>query len=339
VITIRSKRERARHHWLAAGVVVALPVSGLVLLAASESNARTTAATPAAVTRPDGPRPAPGARSAPSARPEAPAAPPRTAPASSVAPASVTEERELYLEALANPARLARRDVKEQLLATAADPRATVQARGVALDLLRRAPELDAAAVARIGAIAVAPVLDEDTRLRAIDALHELGDRPELESALRAALLAAAAAAGSPDGRALALESVATNAATPDEVARVAGYLADPSARVRASAARALAGTSVRDRDLVVASVEQAFSVESDVGASLALVDAALLAGRSGAEALLGRMAGGTLVARTPELAREIADYRSSLQSGETDAKRIQKDHQAREDARAAQAR
>ena len=335
--TLRSKRARARHHWLAAGVVVALPVSGLALLAASESSARTTAAGVAAVTRHDGARLAPGARSTPSARPAEPA-PARTAPASSLAPASVAEERELYLESLANPARLARSDVKERLLATAADPRATAQARGVALDLLRRAPDLDAAAVARIGAVAVAAELDEDTRLRAIDALHELGDRPELEGALRAALLAAAAV-GSPEGRALALDSVATGAATPDEVAHVAGYLADPSARVRASAARALAGAPVRDRDLVVGSVEQAFSGESDVNAALALADAALLAGRSGADALLARLERGPLVARTPELAREIADYRGSLQAGETDGQRIQKDHLAREDARAAQAR
>jgi hypothetical protein len=150
---------------------------------------------------------------------------------------------------------------------------------------------------------------------------------------VRPALLDAAEHAVNDEARALALESFPTDAASADEVARVAAWLADQSAQVRASAARALGASALRDRALVVERLESALATERNEDAASMLIESGLRAGRGGADTLLARFEQTPIVRACPALAREITDYRSSLGAGETDPRRIVAEHEAREAA------
>jgi hypothetical protein len=245
--------------------------------------------------------------------------------------------REAYLRSLGDRSQLKDASLRDALLALAADPNSTPQARAVALDLIRRAPLLDAASVAKLGAIAAASDLDADTRTRAIDVLHQLSTRDDLDAAVGTALLAAIASPPSADARAFALDALKTSASSDAELASVGGFLADGSPLVRASAARALATSPASARATVSGQLEGALASENDQNAAFAMIESLLRVGRAGADALLAQAAQDPIVQQNAGLQRQVADYRAQLASGETDPTRIQNEHARREQALAAQ--
>jgi hypothetical protein len=252
--------------------------------------------------------------------------------AASLRHASKDAARDLYLGALQDPSALRDKKVRDDLLGVAQDPGATLAARQVALDLLRRAPGIDASTIASIEAIAASSTLDDDTRTRAIDLLHQLAaTRTGLDAPLRSALLDAADHAPSNAALAFALSSIKTQDASDAEIARVSARLSDPDASVRGSAARALDSSPAVDRDQVGSQLVQALANETDPNAAASLVESTLRVGRAGADALLAAEQAAPLAARDAGLARQIADYRAALASGETDPSRIVADHRSRE--------
>jgi hypothetical protein len=330
--------------------LVLLPIGAVVLLARSDAAAREGAAPRSPAGR-GAPRSVAPAAIVPTAGPPAPQ-PVRASRASAAAPAPpvagrATEDllaalrrsdldgaRETYLRLLRNPSALRDRAFVQGLLAVAADPAATASSRQVALDLVRRAPDPDAALLASVQAIAVSSALDADTRTRAIDLLHQLASGHDaLEAPLRVALLDAAERSPTGEARALAVDAVPTANASDEDVARVTAYLADADAQVRASAARALEASSVRARGSVEAALERSLGAEGDPDVAATLIESALRVGRGDAAAILGRMAETAIVRANAGLARQITDYRSSLAAGETDPAKVQNEHAAREES------
>jgi hypothetical protein len=338
----KNTRGVSRRFYLA--TLLTLPAAGVILLARSDRGAApsvTASPAPAAHdARPRSsaklaPRAESGAREAKSA-PSALEAERAVAPndiAAALRRADVASARELAVRG-EDPEQLQGVGVRDALLAVAADPTATPAGRAVALDLIRRAPGVDEASIAKIQAIVASTALDADTRTRAIDLLHQLTvNRPDLERPIQAALVDAATHAPDDEARALALETLSTKDAPETDVARVTGWLSDPNPHVRTGAARALATSSLRDRGAVVQGLERALASESDSETASVLIEAALRAGRGSADSLLSRMERAEVVRANAALARQITDYRGSLGAGETDPLRILAEHEAREGA------
>ncbi|HZU95923.1 MAG TPA: hypothetical protein VFF73_04385 [Planctomycetota bacterium] len=327
------------------GLVVVLPLGALALLARSEAQSPSAPTPTAATSTAPAPTKTPTPTLQPGAvRPAASAAAPRPLEprkgadlVSALRTADTDAAREAYLRSLGDRAQLKDASLRDALLGLAADPSSTPQARAVALDLIRRAPLLDAASVAKLGAIAAASDLDADTRTRAIDVLHQLSTRDDLDAAVGRALLAAIASPPSADARAFALDALRTSASSDAELASVGGFLADGSPLVRASAARALATSPASARTTVAGQLEGALASENDQNAAGAMIESLLRVGRAGADALLAQAAQEQVVQQNAGLQRQVADYRAQLAAGETDPTRIQNEHARREQALAAQ--
>lgn len=221
------------------------------------------------------------------------------------------------------------------LLALARDPRKDEHARELALDVIGRSHAADEDTVARLRELALANELGAEARTWAIVALRQLAaDRLELEAPLRAALLDAATSAPTPEARADAVDGISTRNASFAEVVRVSNFLQDADSEVRSGAARALASSPAANRLEVAASLERALHAESTPEAGAALLAAALEVGRGDAEALLERLSATPLVRANAVLARQVADYRAALRSGETSVETILKAHEDLEESR-----
>lgn len=323
----RRARSVSRRFILA--TLVALPLAAVLLIVSADQGdaiLRTTPRSPAHRERARSET----SKQAPPARASAVTIGPATPAATAQTPAlTQLEKSEPGMTPAASRIHAATRDA---LLDRAGAVRATAADRAEALDRLRRAPGLDEAAVAKLATIVADAALGADTRTRALDVLHQLATfRPDLARCLTAALLDSLSHAPDDAARAFVLETLSTKDASPGEVEGVTAWLGDPNPRVRAAAARAVATAPLRDRSLVTRALERALASESDAETAAVLIEASLRAGRGSASALLARLERASVVRGSAALARQIADYRSSLDEGETDPLRILAEHDARE--------
>lgn len=193
--------------------------------------------------------------------------------------AAPQESRRIQLALLEEPALPGDAGFLEGLLALAKDADAEVEARVVALDLVARCPQAAEDAIASVRALAVARGEAPLVGTAAVLCLRSLAQgRPELEGSARAALLDALEQAPTVEARAAGLEGLSLATAPDEEVARVASWLGDGDAFVRAGVARALGTSPARLAERVASALEPARARETDarVRASLTAAAAAL---------------------------------------------------------------